>query len=144
MSGLIGMPEALFRAGINGTPLTWVEAIVVLWCVIAAYSRHTWRALTVVKKKMVEAEYEAQSILDQARERAEASDQVAERILAEARKEATEILETARNQVIELQSEARCFVGQAREEAAEIVQAARNQAAEVEAGQGGSRTRRTA
>ena len=126
MSGLIGMPEALFRAGINGTPLIWVEAIVVLWCVIAAYSRHTWKALTVVKKKKVEAEYEAQ------------------RILAEARKEATEILETARNQVIELQSEARCFVGQAREEAAEIVQAARNQAAEVEAGQGGSRTRRIA
>src|SRR5438094_330415 len=132
MSGLIGMPEALFRAGINGTPLIWVEALVVLWFVIAAYSRHTRRALTVVKKKMVEAEYEAQSILDQARER------------AEARKEATEILETARNQVIELQSEARCLVGQAREETAEIVQAARNQAAEVEAAQGGSRTRRIA
>ena len=144
MTGPIDMPEALFRAGINGTPLVWVEAILVLWCVIAAYSRHTWKALTAVKKKMVEAEREAQRILDQARERAEASDQVAERILAEARKQVTEILETARNQVIERQSEALRLVDQAREEAAAIVQAARNHAAEVEAGQGGSGTRRIA
>ena len=144
MSGLIDMQEALSQGGINGTPLVWIEVIVVFWCVIAAYSRHKWKALTQMKKKIVEAKCEAKRILDEARERAEASDQVAERILDEARKEAAEILGTARKHVIELHSEARCLVDQAREEAAEIAQAARNQAAEGETGQDGSRTRRIA
>src|SRR5262249_20351801 len=120
------------------------EAILLLWCAIATYSRYKWKTLAEVKKKIVEAKREAQRILNEARERAEASDQVAERTLAEARKEAAEILGTARNRVIELQSEAQSLVDQAREEAAAILQAARNQTAEVEADQGESRTRRIA